>query len=210
MKESSKRRILDFIPSIIENISEKYRDDKIHLKITGYDISMIRNMLEWIYSGDIVLPMEMKDVIKLSQLSEEFMIDDLTSRCQEDIINHVNIDNIVDILWSNWVSNEDHSNYLLSSTVLKHWKSFFLREFQEIIIHDRDVESKICKVPGLVTMLLIHKTESKLSTKKDRKVTFSLSQNEYHLTPNDEDRYNDGMSSVSGSSYDRRDHSLNM
>ena len=61
-------------------------------------------------------------------------------------------------------------------------------------------------------MLLIHKTESKLSTKKDRKVTFSLSQNEYHLTPNDEDRYNDGMSSVSGSSYDRRDHSreLNM
>ena len=54
-------------------------------------------MLEWIYSGDIVLPMDMKDVIMLSQLSEEFMIDDLTNRWQEDIINHVNIDNIVDI-----------------------------------------------------------------------------------------------------------------
>ena len=58
---------------------------------------MIKNMLEWIYSGDIVLPMDMKDVIMLSQLSEEFMIDDLTNRWQEDIINHVNIDNIVDI-----------------------------------------------------------------------------------------------------------------
>jgi hypothetical protein len=152
-----------------------------------------------------VLPTNMKGVIKLSELSETFMIEDLTNRWQEDIINHVNVDNVVDILCNHWVSNNELSNYVLSPTILDHWKSFFLREFQEILLHDKDVESKIWKIPGLVTLLLWHKTEVKSSFKKERKVTFSLSQNEVHSTPIDEDRYNDALSSVSGSSYDRRD-----
>mmetsp|Transcript_3760 Transcript_3760/g.4590 ORF Transcript_3760/g.4590 Transcript_3760/m.4590 type:complete len:80 (-) Transcript_3760:44-283(-) len=77
-------------------------------------------------------------------------------------------------------------------------------------MHDKDIESKISKIPGLVIMLLSHKTESKSNSKKERKVTFSLSQNEYHSTPMDEDRYGDGLSSVSGSSYDRRDQSRDL
>lgn len=110
---------------------------------------------------------------------------------------------MVDILCDNSVPNENHSNYLLSPTILKHCKSFFLREFQELLLHDKDVELKICKIPGLVTSLLTHKTESKHSSKKERKVTFSLSQNEIHSTPMVMHRNYDGLSSVSGSSYDR-------
>lgn len=171
---------------------------------------MVKMLLEWIYSGDILLPTDMKEVIKLSELSEKFMVDDLTSRCQEDIINHVNVDNVVDILCKHCVPNEDHSNYLLASPILKHCKSFFLREFQEILVHEKDVEAKICKIPGLVTTLLTHKTEAKSTSKKERKVTFSLSQNEIHATPHNADRYQDGLSSVSGSSYDRRDPSRDL
>ncbi|CAI2369459.1 unnamed protein product [Moneuplotes crassus] len=200
---SSRKRLMDFVPECIHIVSEEYDDEKIHLKIIGHEIYMIKLLLEWIYSGDIILPTTMNEVIKLSELSEIFMIDDLTNRCQEDIINHVNVDNVVEILCNNSVPNEDHSNYLLSPIILKHCKSFFLKEFQEILLHDKDVEMKICKIPGLVTSLLTHKTESKSSSKKERKVTFSLSQNEIHSTPMVVDRYNDGLSSISGSSYDR-------
>ena len=205
LRESSRKRILEFVPDCIECVSGKFTDGKIHLVVTGYDTDLVLYLLEWIYSGDIVLPTDMTEVIKLSELSETFMVDDLTNRWQEDIINHVNVDNVVDILCNHCVSNDDQTNYLLSPTILDHCKSFFLREFQEILLHDKDVESKICEVPGLVTMLLWHKTEIKSSSKKERKVTFSLSQNEVHSTPIDEDRYNDALSSVSGSSYDRRD-----
>lgn len=110
---------------------------------------MVKLMIEWLYSGDINLPTQMKDVIKLSELSEVFMVDDLTNRCQEDIINHVNIDNVVNILCRNSVPNKDHSNYLLSPIILKHCKTFFLKEFQEVLMHDKNVEAKICKIPGL-------------------------------------------------------------
>jgi len=67
----------------------------------GHEVDMVRYLLEWIYSGDIILPHEMESVIKLSELSETFMVDDLTNRCQEDMINHVNIDNVADILCKN-------------------------------------------------------------------------------------------------------------
>jgi len=59
---------------------------------------MIKKLLEWMYSGDIILPISVEDVIKLSELSEKFKVDDLTNLCQEDIINHTNIDNVVDML----------------------------------------------------------------------------------------------------------------
>ena len=194
---------MDFVPDWIHSVTNEYEDGKIHLQISEYSPIMVKLLLEWLYSGDIILPTEMDDVIRLSELSEVFMIDDLTNRWQEDIINRVNSDNVIDILCKHSVPNKDHTNYLLSPTILKHCKSFFLIEFQEIIIHDPEVESKICKIPGLVTSLLTHKTESKSSSKKERKVTFSLSQNEIHSTPMVVDRYNDGLSSVSGSSYDR-------
>lgn len=71
---------MDFIPECIQPITEEYDDEKIHLRIMEYDVVMVKLLLEWVYSGDIILPSEMKDVIKLSELSEVFMIDDLTNR----------------------------------------------------------------------------------------------------------------------------------
>jgi hypothetical protein len=141
--ESSRRRILDFIPDCIEAVSNKYSDNKIHLHIIDYDVRMVKLMLEWLYSGDINLPTVIKDVIRLSELSEVFMVDDLTNRCQEDIINHVNIDNVVSILCRHSILNKDNSNYLLSPNILKHCKTFFIKEFQEVLMHDKKVEAKI-------------------------------------------------------------------
>ena len=149
---------------------------------------MVKKLLEWIYSGDIILPSDMEQVIKLAELSQKFLVDDLTSRWQEDIINHTNTENITKILCDHCVSNHEKSNYVLSETTLDHCKSFFLSEFPEIQLSDNKVEERIWKVPGLVTALLTHKVEHKQNSKKESKVTFSLSQNEVHSRPAAEER----------------------
>lgn len=139
---------------------------------------MVKKLLEWIYSGDTILPYDMEEVIMLSELADKFSVIDLSNRCQEDVINHTNIDNVIDTLCEHSVPNFDSSNYILSESTLDHCKSFFLNEYQEIQLADNQVEEKICKVPGLVSSLLIHKIEHKQFSKKESKVTFSLTQNE--------------------------------
>ena len=63
----------------------------------------------------------------------------------------------------------------LSENILNHCKSFYLQEFQEVLIATPNVETQIASVPGLMSQLFLHIHEQK-TKKKKTKVRFSFAE----------------------------------
>ena len=55
-------------------------------------------MLRWLYSASVEIPANIFEVTQLFFIAHQFQILDLMSRCEHEVINKINSENVVDLL----------------------------------------------------------------------------------------------------------------
>lgn len=121
------------------------------------------NMINFLYSGEIVFPKNPLEVVKILKLAKEYQIEDLEEICEEEIIKKIDNDNVLDILlaFEKDLKASEESNYKI--------RSHFLKNFESISNQHIDIEERLYTIPGLVKKLFLHISGKK---KFKRKVTF--------------------------------------
>jgi hypothetical protein len=64
---------------------------------------------------------------------------------------------------------------ILSSTIINRCKTLFLKDFQEVLMYNPNMEKQLSKVPGLLISLFSHVNEVSRKKKKS-KVRFALTE----------------------------------
>ena len=61
-------------------------------------VALFGLMLRWLYSASVDIPSNIFEVAQLFFIAHEYQILDLMSRCEHEIINKINSENVVDLL----------------------------------------------------------------------------------------------------------------
>lgn len=136
------------------------------VNITCKNLEMFKLMLQWIYVGEIKFPTDLEDVFDLLVLADEYMLNDLKEKCEEDIKTNIDEKEALKIL----ILCEQNS--IISNEVIDKCKTIFIDEFDKILKQNPNLEEEIVKIPGLVTKLFSH-IHAKKNNRK-RKVTFVI------------------------------------
>ena len=137
-----------------------------NVEIENSSPELFKLLLMWIYCGEIKFPEDLLDVFKLMLLADEYMLNDLKEKCEEDIKINLDEGKVLDVL----LLCERHP--IVSPELIDKCKSMFVDEFDKILKVNPDLEQKITQVPGLMTKLFGH-IHAKKNNKK-RKVTFVI------------------------------------
>jgi len=124
---------------------------------------LFKCMLRWMYCGEIKFPEDIFEVFDLMLLADEYLINDLKQKCEEDMFAKLNETNIVKML----ILAEKHP--LMNNLIMDKCKSLFIEDFDKIYKLNPEIEQQIQSVPGLMVKLFTH-IHSKEGMK--RKVTF--------------------------------------
>ena len=139
---------------------------KIRLRDT--DDVLFEKLLQWIYSGNVVMPEHVNDVCKLMIMADEYFLNDLKMRCEEDIISKLNYENLTDLM----VISPNLP--LTGDSLITECLELFVKEYPKIK-DTPDLENKIVSVPGLMIRLFNRfYTISKKARK--RRVTFKINE----------------------------------
>lgn len=136
------------------------------VEIKDRNSELFRLMLMWIYCSEIKFPSDLQEVFNLLLLADEYMLNDLKEKCEEDIKINLNENNVLKIL----ILCE--KNPIVSNDVIEKCKSLFIDEFDKILKSNPELEREIVSIPGLMTKLFAH-IHAKKNNKK-RKVTFVI------------------------------------
>jgi speckle-type POZ protein len=130
------------------------------------DEVLFEKLLQWIYSGSVVMPDDINDVCKLMLLADEYILNDLKMRCEEDMVAKLCPENLVEILIA------AHKLPLTSESLVEECLEMFVKEYQKVK-NTPQLEEIISSVPGLMTKLFarFHSTSKKA---KKRRVTFRI------------------------------------
>lgn len=139
---------------------------QISLKET--DDILFEKLLQWIYSGSVIMPDDVNNVCKLLVLADEYFLGDLKMRCEEDMIAKLRPDNLLEILVA------AHKLPLIGEGVVEECMEMFVKEFQ-VIKETAGLEEIIASVPGLMTKLFgrFHGLSKK---SRKRRVTFRINE----------------------------------
>jgi speckle-type POZ protein len=138
----------------------------IYLKETNE--VLFEKLLQWIYSGNVVMPEDMNDLCQLMILADEYLLNDLKMRCEEDIIAKLSTENLIDIMVS------AHKLPLTGDGLIEECLEMFVKEYQKIK-DTPDLEKIISSVPGLMLKLFgrFHSVSKKA---RKRRVTFRINE----------------------------------
>jgi speckle-type POZ protein len=148
-----------FSNQILENL-----DQNVVLQETDEDL--FEKLLQWIYSGNVVMPVGVKDVCKLMVLADEYMINDLKMRCEEDMVAKLTTENLIEIMVAG------HKLPLTGDGVIEECLEMFVKEYQKIKDTD-ELEKIIANVPGLM-LKLFSRFHSISKKARKRRVTFRI------------------------------------
>jgi speckle-type POZ protein len=65
------------------------------ITINKTNSEIFKKMLLWVYCGEIKFPENIKDVFELLLLADEYMLNDLKLKCEEDMISMLDENNIL-------------------------------------------------------------------------------------------------------------------
>ncbi|OMJ68652.1 hypothetical protein SteCoe_33845 [Stentor coeruleus] len=138
----------------------------IYLKETNE--VLFEKLLQWIYSGNVVMPEDMNDLCQLMILADEYLLNDLKMRCEEDIIAKLSTENLIDIMVS------AHKLPLTGDGLIEECLEMFVKEYHKIK-DTPDLENIISSVPGLMLKLFgrFHSVSKKA---RKRRVTFRINE----------------------------------
>lgn len=150
---------------VIDKLEPK-KNNKLDLRKTINDTKKekaFEQLINFIYSSEIVFPEDPEEVFDLIKLADEYRIKDLQQMCEEDIINKLDSENVMKFLFL-----FEESKIVGESTLIK-CRGLFIKNFEGIANKFEDIEEKMCTVPGLIKNLLLQVSSKK---KLKRKVTF--------------------------------------
>jgi len=127
------------------------------------NLELFKCMLQWMYCGEIKFPENIFEVFDLMLLADEYLINDLKQKCEEDMLAKLNETNLLKML----VLAEKHP--LVNNAITDRCKTLFIEDFDKIYKLNPDIEQQIQSIPGLMVKLF-HHIHSKKNMK--RKVTF--------------------------------------
>lgn len=160
----------------------------IHLLDT--DDNLFEKLLQWIYSGNVVMPDHVNDVCKLLIMADEYFLNDLKMRCEEDIISKLNCENLTDLMVIS-------SNLPLTGDgLITECLELFVKEFPKIK-DSPELEAKIASVPGLM-IKLFNRFYNVSKKARKRRVTFRIDEDVVN-TLDDVSLLNSGYSSTASS-----------
>lgn len=138
------------------------------IRLKDTDDVLFEKLLQWIYSGNVVMPEHVNDVCKLMIMADEYFLNDLKMRCEEDIISKLNYENLTDLMVIS------PSLPLTGDSLITECLELFVKEYPKIK-DTPDLENKIVSVPGLMIRLFNRfYTISKKARK--RRVTFKINE----------------------------------
>lgn len=160
------------------------------IQLDGTDEVLFEKLLQWIYSGNVVMPERIEDVCELMVVADEYFLNDLKMRCEEDIISKLGPDNLVDIMV------ESNRLPLTGDTLVTECLEMFVKEYPKIK-DTEDLEQKISSVPGLMVKLF-NRFHSISKKARKRRVTFRINEDVVN-TLDDVSLINSGYSSTASS-----------
>jgi len=140
--------------------------------------SIFKLMLMWIYGGTCKMPLDVFESCKLLALADEYLLNDLVSICEDDILLKINTQNVVRLITQNGMGIPERSD----QKIFAECESVLLTNFKSIYESDPDIEKKLVAVPGLITKILLNANNIKHSVKKSKtpkkRVRFDLTKSE--------------------------------
>ena len=176
-----------FYAMFASNMTEA-KSNSVHLQDT--DEILFEKLLQWIYSGNVLMPEDSNGVCKLMILADEYMLKDLKMRCEEDMIAKLCPENLVEIMVA------AHSLPLTGDNLIEECLEMFVKEYQKIK-DTPELESIIASVPGLM-MKLFGRFHSASKKARKRRVTFRINESIVD-TLEDVSLFNSGYSSTASS-----------
>ena len=158
------KKFEQLIQELEKNEPGKRRQLDLTKSIDGKEVQeAFVQMLNFIYSGELVFPDSPQDVFRLIRLASQFEISDLQQMCEDDILYKLDEENVKEMLFL-----FEESGIVSESSLVK-CRSIFIKNFESICLKDDGIEAKMFQFPGLVKNLLLHVSSKK---KLRRKVTF--------------------------------------
>jgi speckle-type POZ protein len=154
------------------------------------DEVLFEKLLQWIYSGNVVMPEKIEDVCELMIIADEYFLNDLKMRCEEDIISKLSAENLIDIMV------ESSRLPLTGETLITECLEMFVKDYPKVK-ETADLEQKISSVPGLM-LKLFNRFHSISKKARKRRVTFRINEDVVN-TLDDVSLINSGYSSTASS-----------
>ncbi|CAG9319175.1 unnamed protein product [Blepharisma stoltei] len=174
--ETSENKIFSAHKCILMCRSPKFRAmfnssmtecENSYIKLPDTDPCLFDRLLKWIYTGSTLMPEDINDLCSLLVMADEYMLNDLKMRCEEDIISKLCPENVVQIM------EIAHKLPLVSDNLMSECKEVFVKEYNKVKECQPDMEKIIASVPGLMTEIFSHFHKSS-NKHKARRVTFRI------------------------------------
>lgn len=155
-------------PVLSKLLSEEHKEPILTINgIEPEDEKLAVEVFKWMHTGNLELPKDIFDMVKLTTLARTWQLPELTERCEEDIAGKLSAENVLDLLT---ICKKER---IISEETWGNAKSLFLREFTYIQQLHPNLEERIAAVPGLMSELFAHTLNTK-GHKKNRHVRFSF------------------------------------
>ena len=127
----------------------------------GTNPQLLVTMINWIYSSEIDFPDKDKEIFDLILLADEYLMEDLRRRCEDELLYRLDGDNCLEILVLSYKYGTVVSGNLVETCI-----STLIEDFDVVLekgAGSKDLEGKLFSVPGLVTKMLqfIHQKKNK-------------------------------------------------
>ena len=130
-------------------------------------INLFQRLIDWIYSSEISFPNEDEEIFDLILLADEYLLEDLRRRCEDELLFRLDNKNALPILLLSFKFNTIVSENLIECCI-----NTIIEDFEEVMNQHPDLESKISSIfffiilaiPGLITkmFLFVHQKKTKM------------------------------------------------
>ena len=122
---------------------------------------LLKKIIDWIYSGDLLFNNEDSDVFDLILLADEYLLEDLKRKCEDELLSRLSSTNCLQILvWAFKYRN------IVSENLIENCITNLIDELDKVILDVEDVEDKIQNCPGLITRILLFVHQKKHKFKR--------------------------------------------
>lgn len=110
---------------------------KVDVGLTQLDL--FQRLLDWIYSSEISFPDEDKEIFDLILLADEYLLEDLRRRCEDELLFRLDSKNALPILLLSFKFNTIVSENLIECCI-----NTIIEEFEDVMNQEPELESKLC------------------------------------------------------------------
>lgn len=108
------------------------------IQISHGNLNLFHRLLDWIYSSEISFPDDEEDIFQLILLADEYLLEDLGRRCEDELLFRLDRKNAVMILLQAFKFNTIISDNLVECCI-----NTIIEEFEDIARETPDFEKKL-------------------------------------------------------------------